>query len=159
MPGKITPLPVSFVSNVMVDARAKDVNISVDPAMIFTSPVEPGKIIPDDAETGVAVIIQKGSALMFSALLENDKAAELVEALVTCMVRGDPNQLERAEGLLARIERAITTGLESPAYTPWGKMPDIPGIAQANGDDNAQTKNQQRRVDDRLPGRTQDDSS
>jgi len=115
MSDKITPLPLPFVTNVMVDARAEDVNIRVDPAMIFSKPFALGQKIPDDQPVGVALNIQKGSAVSILTLLENDKACELVKALITCIIRGDPEKLKRLEDILERVERATTAGFEAPA--------------------------------------------
>lgn len=139
MNAKIMALPLPFVTNVIIDARADDVEIRVDPALIFDSnPIAPGERIPDDQEVGVSVNMQKGSALSFIAVIQNDKAVALVEALVTCIVRGDPKHLERAEALLAGIERAITTGLESPARLPGQQFGCI-----HEGGDNSQPKDEQ----------------
>lgn len=118
MSDNITPLPLPFVTNVIVDARAVDVNIRVDPAMIFTKPIAPGEKIPDDQPVGVSLNIQKGKAVSIIALLENDKACELVEALITCIVRGDPEKLKRLDDILARVERGISSGFLTPARVP-----------------------------------------
>lgn len=124
MSEKITPLPMPFTTNVTIDARAADVSIRVDPALIFTSTIMPGEIIPDDQETGIALIIQKGSEVNVMTVLTNDKADQLMEALVTCIVRGDPKKQERAEALMERFMKACTEGFESPARTP-GEMPKM----------------------------------
>lgn len=159
MPNKIVPLPIPFCTNILVDARAEDVEIRVDPALIFfdTNPIAPGQIIPNDQEVGVSLIVQKGSALSSMLVMENDKAVELVEALVTCIVRGDPNRQERAEALMEGFMIAVKVGFESPCYMPGQQFGSISVCHE--GGDNAQTENQQRRVDDKLPGGTQDDSS
>lgn len=118
MSDHITPLPLPFVTNVMIDARAVDVNIRVDPAMIFSKPFALGKKIPDDQLVGVALNIEKGSAVSILTLMENDKACELVEALITCIVRGDPEKLKRLDDILARVERGISSGFLTPARVP-----------------------------------------
>jgi len=115
MSDQITSLPLPFVTNVIVDARAVDVNIRVDPAMIFSKPFALGQKIPEDQLVGVSLNIQKGSAISIIAILENDKASELVEALITCIIRGDPEKLKRLEDILERVERATTAGFETPA--------------------------------------------
>lgn len=151
----ITGLPLPFVTNIMIDTRAADVHIEVDPALIFAHAVIPGEVIPpEDRKTGVALNMQKGSAVSIITLMENEKAAMLVEALVTCIVRGDPDKQKRAEGLLARFQRAITAGFESPAPMPGHLI----GCVQEGGDD-AQKESEQGRTDDRLPGCTPDDLS
>ena len=158
MEKKITPLPLPFVTNVIIDARAEDVEIRVDPALIFfdSNPILSGERIPNDQEVGVGLSMQKGSALSFIAVMENDKAAELVEALITCIVRGDPNRQERAEELMEGFMNAIKVGFESPAQMP-GQQFGCISVCNEGGDD-AQTENQQGRLNDGLPGRTQDDS-
>lgn len=158
MQEKITPLPLPFVTNVTIDARAADVSISVDPAMLFTGPIAPGeKILENEFEVGVSLNIQKGKALSSMLVMENDKAVELVEALVTCIVRGDPKRQERAEALMEGFMKAVKVGFESPCQMP-GQQFGCVSVCQAGGD-NAQTENQQGRVDDGVPGGTQDDSS
>jgi len=134
MSDNITPLPLPFVTNVIVDARAVDVNIRVDPAMIFSKPFALGEKIPDDQLVGVALNIQKGSAVSILTLMENEKASELVEALITCIIRGDPEKLKRLEDILERVERAITSGFATPAVVP--KNMEFKGVvAEENEED------------------------
>ena len=151
----ITGLPLPFVTNIMIDTRAEDVEIEVDPALIFTRPVIPGEVIPpEDRKTGVALRMQKGSAVSIIALMENEKAGELVEALVTCIVRGDEKKQETAEALLERFQRAITAGFESPAPMPGHLI----GCIHEGGED-AQKQSVNGRTEDDLPGGAQDDPS
>lgn len=136
----ITPLPLPFTVNVIVDARSEDVEIRVDPTVVFVKPVvlPPGETIKyadlEDQDVGIALHIQKGSALSFIALLTGDKPDQLFEALVTCMVRGDPEKQERAEALLERFERAVKTGFETPARVPGG----VAGCVQVDTEDEAE---------------------
>ena len=124
MSGNIAPLPLPFVTNVTIDARSEDVHIQVDPALIFRYQIAPGEVIPDDQERGISLSIQKGSAVSIITVLTGDRADQLVEALVTCIIRGDQNKQARAEALLARIQKAMSAGFETPAGLP-GSMPDI----------------------------------
>lgn len=149
----ITPLPLPFTTNVVIDARAEDVEIRVDPSVVFIKPVAlpPGETIASvdlkDQDVGAALHIQKGSAVSLIVLLFGDKADQLFEALATCIVRGDPEKQERAEALLERFERAVKTGFETPARVPGG----IAGCIQ-DGGDNAQAEGDTRRSEDDLPG-------
>ena len=134
MSENIAPLPLPFVTNVLIDAREDDVHIQVDPALIFRSQIAPGEVIPDDQERGVSLLVQKGKAVSILTVLTGDRADQLVEALVTCIIRGDEDRQFRAEALLARIEKAITAGFETPAGLP-GSMPDIERGNNAQTDD------------------------
>ena len=116
MSGKVETLPIPFTTNIMVDAQAADVCIEVGPALIFDCPYTPGQIVPEDQPVGVSLNIQKGSALSILTIIENDKAVELVEALVTWIVRVDPRRRERAEALSERFMTAVTKGFDSPVY-------------------------------------------
>ncbi|KKN00876.1 hypothetical protein LCGC14_1133490 [marine sediment metagenome] len=152
MSGNIAPLPLPFVTNVTIDARSDDVHIQVDPALIFRYQIAPGEVIPDDQETGVSLLIQKGKAVSIITVLTGDRADQLVEALVTCIVRGDEDRVSRATALLERIERAVGAGFEAPLHVP-GTMPDI------ERGNNAQTDNIEGLTEDGVPCCTQDDLS
>jgi len=146
MQEKITPLPMPFTTNVTIDARAEDVHIRVDPALIFTSTVMPGEKIPEgDQEAGVALIVQKGSEVNVMTVLTDNKADQLVEALVTSIIRADKDREGRAGALLEKIQKAMISGIEFPAYPP---HPMTGCIHHEDGDDNAPIESDEGRTED-----------
>ena len=105
-----------YTTYVNIDGRDEDVEIRVDPAMLFTKSVAPGtKITPGDYVPGIAVNVLKEGSLCINLLMTDDQALEYLKAVAACVVRSVPERLDQA---LEMAKQGMEEALKDPARRP-----------------------------------------